>query len=249
MPTYLKRWFLFILIMISAITCSFTVSAMNNTGLETEKLTAEQKEQRIRSANITLWNKIPEGQTIESFDVNEKGMVAIKFATPNSYVGIYDANGVFQYGYTYTTSGASAIEWDGDNLNIYLIRGNIVYSVNADAKVEDAFVVKENRNNDRYYSNCMLAKKKVKGDLEYRLTDGKHIINWPSVSYAQLIVGTADGEKTVFYDAFENGYESLIPQIVFSLIVASAMLLILIVSIKKLREQTNDPEFKSIFDE
>lgn len=243
MMTHKKCFLMCFLVIFLSMIYSLPVSAMN-TGLETEELSSEELEQEKQTSNITLLDKIPEEMKIESFDVNEKGMVALKFfngITSNCYIGVYDASGKFQYGYLYTSYGSTAVEWDGDNLNIYFVREDLVYSVNANGEIEDVLGVKNTSGNSEYCSNHMQAKKKTMGDLEYRITNIPRISNLVAESYSQLVVKNADGEETVLYDAFENGHDMTLREgLVYAGLVIVGLIIALIGATIKFRERNGE---------
>ena len=54
--------------------------------------------------------------------------------------------------------------------------------------------------NDAYWRKCVFIRKRTVDDTEYTVENNMGILNLVAVSYSQLTVTDADGNKTVIYD-------------------------------------------------
>lgn len=104
------------------------VSVMN-TGFITEEIPIERQKNIAKNLYIRLLSEEPSLVSISCFDVREDYALAIGYVRTNNRATIcvlYSQDGVFRYGYSLSTTGDYEIEWVGENLLIYLVRGGFL---------------------------------------------------------------------------------------------------------------------------
>ena len=130
-------WLGRILLIILAASCLFTMyGAALDRGFLPEEIPSEQKESLLERLDVQLFYEAPPAKPIECFAVSESEFVAIGITYdpyreeesgyhPNRFVGVYNAQGEFQYGLTFSHTGGFELDWDQGNLLIYLDRSGI----------------------------------------------------------------------------------------------------------------------------
>lgn len=194
------------------ILCSFTLCfllllvsgnhsyAVSSEGTSDDLSKSEQKDVNI---SISLLTEAPNGRKIACFDVNENGMVALllanNFFSKNTVISVYDPDGNFQYGYSFKSYGSVGIEWNGDNLNIYFVRSDLVVTIDRESNIlgaEEIPDTKENISHSYQYHNDT---ERVVGDAKYTIKNKSKISNLFSSSRTQLVKTTSDGTEKILY--------------------------------------------------
>ena len=197
---YVRCFFSILLVMIMLTIGTVDVFAMN-TGFYTEPLSESDIDTILKNVNISILEEEPPKKSIECFDVNENGVVAIGcYSTDYKTVCIYSSNGDFQYGYRFETSGTFGIELNDDILNIYLVRSDIAIAINPTGEVESVLKIPFTSENNSYWNHNIYSRQRKVGDVEYALKNDMGIFNLFASSYSQLIVTTPDGEENIMYD-------------------------------------------------
>lgn len=173
-----------------------------NTNFSFSNITEEEKNAIINNLKISLIQEPSHPKSIECFDVNDHEMIALGHRTFNdATISVYDSFGIFQYGYTFNYNALFGIEWNGEYLNIYLVRSNVLIVVDRDANIIDIVTVQNTMENDNYKNEYIFKNEKKVGETEYTLTNDMGIFNFVSVSYSQLVKTSSDGDVIVIYDA------------------------------------------------
>ena len=199
----MKRTYLFLLsfLIFVLFTNEIKVEAVN-TGFQTNHLTSEEKNTFLSNINILLIDKEPMKNTIKCFDVNNNHLIAIgQNASERKTICVYSNEGVFQYGYTFSCNGDFGIEWDGENLNIYFVRSDILVSVAPNGEVLDILAVQNTIDNNSYVNHFIRSTQRVIDATEYVMENNPRIIDWVTASYSQVIVKDSVGTETTIYDA------------------------------------------------
>lgn len=173
-----------------------------NTGFTYDEISESRKESCIDSIKLTLVSEAPSGRSIVTFDVNEKGMIALGHDLPNlkKKISIYDSEGNFKYGYSFETHGSFNVEWDGDYLNIYFVRSDYLVTVDSDANIIDIVEVQNTRENQKYSMYYLGGTERVVGDTKYTIRSDMGIFSFMQSSYSRLVKTSSDGTETILYD-------------------------------------------------
>ncbi len=159
---------------------------------------AQEMAQRVE---FTVLQQEPAKQSIVYFDVNDEGMIAVsQIGVEKRKICVYSADGVFQYGYKVETSGHVGVEWCGDHLNLYFVRGNCILTVDAQGNVLDTADIRDTSENDKYSRYLLHDTERVVGDTRYSIRNDMGPLNWIAGSYSQIVITDSDGNETMVYD-------------------------------------------------
>ena len=151
-----------------------------------------------KSLNISMLEQEPETQIIKCFDVNENGWFAI--GTRRNQILVYDRDGVYQYGFRFEPTGTYGISFVGDNVSIFLSRGDTIAVVNSTGNcIHAEEVTLSNSLREAFLKQTV----KLIGNVKYYLERDIGIFDG---AYSRLAVIDEDGNRTVLYDATVKGY-------------------------------------------
>ena len=195
-------FFCFVLVFVVIISFALCANAMT-LDFETDIVSEEDRVEIIKNIDLQLVREEKAVAPIRCFDVHPDGRYALAFSeNGRSDVFVYDAHGVFLYGYTFNPSGAYAIQFRGDFLELYLVRGDVIAVYDpAGNCVEVQNVISTEQNN---------LKVRELLDRSYKEVAGKKYVlerNWDlGDSYSRFSVVDEYGEKTTLVDvSVENG--------------------------------------------
>lgn len=223
-----KRFLLVIAILLVFVLGSSITAFAMNTGFETESTSAGKVKEL--QADIRLITKEPKQETFSCFSVNENGMIAIAFRKMHDTikVRVYDKNGNFQYGYNTDFQQGVDIEWDGNNLLLYLSRSSYAISVNEKGEVQEVRRILDTMDNNSYMYD--LAKSQYDIDTDRYTAKGPlGVVSELTESYSQIVVTDAEGKETVIYNASSNWIKSAL---IIILVIAAIGVVVLVGVIK-----------------
>lgn len=207
---------------------SVNVSAIN-TGFSTGELSEELQKSFVSNVNLSAFTVTPEKKGLDCFDVNENGTVAIgQGIFRRKEVCVYSSEGIFLYGYAFNSSGDFAVEWDGEVINIYFVRSDVIMSVAPDGTVLDVEKVQSTIANSNYYRELCRSIRTV-GDTTYQARNDMGILNLFASSYSQVIVTDITGSESVFYDV--NSIQLI--KMIITVVVVCTFVTIVIVKLVK----------------
>ena len=217
------------------------ISYAMETGFSTEELDKEEKQVLISSFGISLLYSEPDKRPIDCFDVNESGLIAIGFSdSEKKTICVYTVDGEFQYGYMFDCYGSFNLEWDKDNIIIYLVRSDAAIAVSPDGEITDTCLVSNTIENDTYRRNFLESTKRVVGDCEYIIKNDTGIFDLFASSYSQLVV-TNNGEVSIIYDVSkEQTVKNVVIFICVILFIAVVISLLVREFIRLNRKQSNN---------
>lgn len=176
------------------------VSAVN-TGFTTRPLTEEERDRIMPNMDISLMKAEPVRGSIACFDVNDSEMIAIGQDKGNrKEVSIYSYDGIFMYGYTFDDDGTFGIEWDGNDMNIYFVRGDLIVTVDRDGNIKDIARVEDTSENHSYERYHLSSTERNTDDARYYIRSDMGVLNIFAFSYSQLVMERPDGEEIIIYD-------------------------------------------------
>lgn len=197
----MKKLFFLLLVCIFFVPCLevFAQSAE----LATTDLSQEEMKMILQNIDITVVDhegvKIP----IECFDVNDKEIIAIGGSDSiNKTIYLYDKT-QFVRGYTFKDNGSYGLEWNGENIQIHFVRGNITVEINMNGEIISIRKIQDSLENNSYWNDIIFAEKRTVNEKQFFL-DNDNIF---AFSYSKLIMKEKDGTETIIYDA-SNTYEA-----------------------------------------
>lgn len=197
----LKRTCLFLsfAFMFALFTNAIEVNAMN-TGFSTEEVSEKTRNRFVSNIELSLLTTEPVKKGIQCFDVNEKGMVAIgQNGADDKRVCIYDSDGKFLYGYTFDVSQSFGVEWDGEYINIYFVRSDVIISLDSDCNVLDIKKIQNTMDNNTYSDKLKHLTRSI-GDTTYLVRNDMGIFNLIALSYSQVVTIDSTGAERIIYD-------------------------------------------------
>lgn len=168
-------------------------------GFETESVSVNEGKRVENRISFSTYNA--KKRPFSNFDVSEEGMIALvsESGTVNPVIYVYDREGKFQYKYTVDTDGVIYAEWEGEDLWIYIVRGDHAVLVDNKGTVLKVESILNTPNNTSHWSNVW-KKKKAVGDETYAAKTGLGVLGLVVNEYGQIVLTNTSGEAQVLYD-------------------------------------------------
>lgn len=197
---YIRCAFMALLLFAILANTEVKVSAMSM-GFTTESLPEDEVSSFLKNTNISVFHAEGERKSIDCFDVNENGAIAIGCSDfENKTICIYSNNGQFLFGYRFKCNGEFGVEFAENDLVISFVRSNVAMAVNHMGEVVEIQKIQNTLENNSYWNNHVFSNSRKIGDSEYSLKNNLGIFNVFTSSYSQLIVREANGEERILYD-------------------------------------------------
>lgn len=185
-----------------------------------QPVTSEEELQKVVSSfEVVFRNNEIINEEIVCFSVNEDEEIALGFNlhSGEKRVSVYNLNGEFEYGYSFSDPGSFALDWDGDLLMIYSVRGESVLTLDNIGKCVRFEKIPGTPENRKYWSQILHSRKKTIGNVQYRIQNNMGILNLIMYnSCSQLVKIDQNGKEIVLYDASESYIKKTV--LIFSLI-------------------------------
>lgn len=232
----MKNVFMTLLVLL-LLSCNCLTTCAINSGFDLEPISNERKIQIQNNIDISVFEQEVLGNTIECFDVNDDGMIALGTnKSSQKFVSVYNSQGVFQYGYQFNCSGSFGIEWDANNIVIYFVRSDIACSVNPVGEIEEILDIKNTSDNNFYWNNNVFATTRTVGNVEYKIQNDFGILNILSTSYSQLAIQDSNGQMKTIYDVNSQQLFKLVFEVVCILLFVPVCFFILRKSFKPINK-------------
>lgn len=203
----IKKYIILLCLLIFSITNANNAFALNsdygdyemNTGFEVKEYDNPDLDAFSSKVKLGLLVFDYDGK-IENFDVNENGDIVVAYETVSieKKVCVYNSLGEFQYGYSLLDFGTIGVEWDGENVIIYSVRGAYLVLLDKYANILDKKIVLNTTANNTYRNKTLWKTEKMVGSDKYRLKNSK------------IIKTTPDQKEFVIIDKSQNHYFSLL---------------------------------------
>lgn len=148
----------------------------------------------LREADYADWPAV-------CFDVRNDGMIALGFDKPGGgkYAAVLDADGTYQYGYSFRSSGSFLLDWEADGLGVIWIRSDVrgVFDSAGQCLRLESFEF------DRAFSRYASALRRTERTTDtgtYALRND-HPLAALSSNYGKLVYTDAQGTEHVLHDA------------------------------------------------
>ena len=205
-----KQWIFIGVLIVFLLTCGRIDLLAADTGFSTTKASSEEAT-FPQNVELSLLESEPPKRTIDCFDVNEEGMVAVGCSKYESRtVCVYTSEGHFQYGYSFKSFGAFEVELNKDILNIYFVREHIAIVVNPLGEVLEVFEIPRTRENEAY---------------------------WNYLYYSQITVKYADGQESILYDVTAAQMAKVIGNVILFMAVFLLVVIVIVRYSIKLKQR------------
>ena len=194
---------LIFLMIIFAVVSSPCIAAPLHTGLETEAVPFDEF---AEIANNREFAKITEETALPArcFDVREDGAIVVGSKSANTaYLSVYDAAGIFQYGFETEELGSCRVMWGENSIIYYSIRGGRLYEVDSDGKIIKVENVISSTENSVYDQKVLTSTTRTVGESTYRMTNGNRFVDAFSASFAKIVKEDTNG-KVIAYNASDG---------------------------------------------
>lgn len=209
-----------------------------NTGFETTELTPAECEKIKKNLSFSFLSEPPEAHTISCFDINEDGRIAIGTETTSAgRILVYTPEGQFMYGYFFDLDQSYGIEWDKENLLVYLVRSSLVVSLDKNGEIVEIREIKNTIKNNDYWNHIVFAKEREALGKRYVLQNDMGFFNWFASAYAQLMVTNADGSTKMIYDINRAYTIEVVLMFVIAIIIIITAIISIVHLIKKTRKE------------
>lgn len=187
--------FVLIFFLICLLQCSLlTASAKSDFITEPENDRTPFLIERI-SKQISPLSSAPAKEYIQCFDVNEEGQVVIASGIFNSNkIIVYSSDGEYLYGFDYSSYGTYSVGWNGKNVLIYDVRGNLVIEVAQNGEVLNVLKIKNTEDVHKRWKYVQSAKRKTVGSDIYTLKKN-----------TELTLTDENGNQTIIYKVSSAG--------------------------------------------
>lgn len=196
-----KLVILLVLFILSFSLCS-TVTFAKEKSIGEISLTEVTDQERLdyffENISIRIEEREPIKSSIDCFAVNEKGMIAIihNSSLGRRYIRIISNDGTFVKAFSYKqNSSAVAIRWDGDNLQIFSIRGGVAFTMDMEANILGVYDFTQDEAWYEYYENDLDAKEKTVENVTYKVTK-----DFSKPIGEKIIVNSEEGTKVIYND-------------------------------------------------
>ena len=177
------------LALVFALALAMPVAAIT---VDLQEITGERRADILENLAVKLLEQEIIERSICCFDVNEEGLFAVGLDESRSRrrVQIYDAAGNYLYGYEFSCSGSFWVEFEGENLAIFFVRGQFVATFTPEGSCVSVKAYSGSAGDTLY------AAQKEYGNKTYRMERdvGFHY------AFSRLTVTDADGAKKILYD-------------------------------------------------
>lgn len=165
---------------------------------------------------------------INSFDIRDDGYILLGVGDSTSNeIYAYDSEGEYQFGFSYSNSGKSYVEWNDDFINLYIVRGAIVITFDTNAGLIEIKSIKAGNEGvtwNRLNQNSITLK-----GVTYRIEKSPGIASL-APAYSKLLQINEDGTTKIIYDVSKE-YDLKI--VIIFLITSAFFVSILVLLIRK----------------
>lgn len=217
-----------------------------DTGFSTAPISQSEQDYLITVSCISFFKQEPIIQPFQYFDINEKGWIALGVDTPLiKTVCVYSDENEFQYGYRFVDCGTYRMEWSGDTILIYTVRGDIIYVLNDQGDCTEVLEIEDAHQSQDYWRELIKNPKTIQENTYYARQNSNATLNvllrllphslfYP---YFQIVKTDVHGVESVIYSATDQIDDFIFRWIQLALL--TAVLVILAYSIKLPKNQRN----------
>ena len=238
----LKKVCAIILMFLFCVCFPYCALANGLSQLQTSKIPDDELTHYKEVYSVSRLDEELQNETIEYFDVNNNGDIAIGRQTNDKgYIYIYDTDFNYICTYCLTSAGSYRIEWSKDNnLNVYYVRDDIVATYNANGEIVSIKNYDDTMENAAYLRSLNNPERQVGNEI-YKVQNNMGILNLVigMSSYSQLIKTDDAGNVTVLYDVNTGQTIKTIIILIAAISFTVLSIIIIIISAKKKNDRFN----------
>lgn len=190
-------------------------SAMN-TGFTTCDMEPDIQQTFLSNNDLALLTTEPEKQSIVCFDVNDDGLLLIGSGNfENKTVSVYTPDGVFKYGYKFTSSGSFGVEWDVDNIIIYFVRSDVAALVDSTGEILELKTIENTIENNSYWNHSVYSEERTVNGNKYVMKNNMGVLDVFATSYSQIVRTDSAGNSMTVYDVGQKQFFGTIIVVIF----------------------------------
>lgn len=198
----------------------------------------EMQTKIISDMAISILSSEPSTVPITCFAISESGQLAVGwYAGSKKTVCVYSNTGEFQYGYEFLDNGSFEVDWEGEQIAIYLIRGSKYIVLDKNGQCISLKEIDDTLENDQYFRNYVSATQQVVNGDTYKMRNTGFI--QLGQSYIQVVKTTANGETTILYDADSTVSYSFAPFMVFLFAFVCSLFIVIGTLVTKVKKQVS----------
>ena len=185
---------------------------------------------------FTIVKSGPSKMNIDCFDVSNDESIAICFSrATQKTICVYSKDFTFLYGFSFYSSGSVGVSWINDELNLYFVRGDILATIDENAKITSISTFPSTTQSDKYYRHEILVTTRQIGDKQYSLNN-PGILKVINSGYSQLIVQDSSEETHILYDTNITPASAMIGFCAVSSIIVTMIILVIVWTFRKLKK-------------
>ena len=177
--------------------------AKANKKLTQAEIDANEKETFLNNVYFSVIETEPTKTTMQCFDVNEKGLIAIgtgSALSSSKKIIIYDIDGNFQKGLQFNCSGSFGLEWINNNLNVYFVRSDVAVSCDLNGNITSIKKIDNTKENNSYWNKVINSQSCIFSDGKLLMKNDMGAFSVFASSYSQLVFVDQQGQETIIYD-------------------------------------------------
>lgn len=234
-----RKVFVLFLTLISIILISFSAFA-NDVGFDANNINdIEELFTRLKLESI---DEPAKKTSFSCFDISDQGNYVLGFNNnKNDYLLVYSSEGNYLYGFSFLDNGSFGVEWVGNNLNLYLVRSDLIVTVDSQGNCLDIKEIKETTENYDYWEKEIYANKRTVNGITYTAKHwlyNNELLHWGA--YQELIRSTPSDEQVVLYNCSENSLDFL--SFIVPGVIALVLLVLTITICKRLKRKRRTSE-------
>ena len=192
--------------MYSIVLLCFITSAIVAPVCAEDAIPADEADKFASAREISLLTEDPPVDGIQCFAVSDSGLFALGLGVRVSgtmTVAVYSQDCVFQYGYTFQSSGGYVLDFHGENLVILFSRSGCTAELSPDGKCTQVKTLTPDEENDYWYKVANSTVKERNGSA-YQLVNHLGPLRPFSLYYSELVCTDAAGNTSVLYRTSET---------------------------------------------
>lgn len=208
-----------------------------------ENLSPEEQTRLVKQLDFrAVEDKTLLNDGMVTFDVSEKHEIAIGLL--NDVILILDKNFQIFRMYQFNPCGSYYIYWEGENLCLYFIRGDYLYTISQQGHISNVQKVAQESNDD--LNKELQSRTSLERDgITYKATKTKNVLSnfFAGYSYDTLTLRKTDGDEIIVFHADKNSNSRVawVFLIVFGIIMVCALSFFLFIPKQIRKRKTYKP--------